>query len=187
VIELEIIVSDVQAVAADALLVPVDGALCRLGGAAASAIRASLPSEERAEELEYVEEMLARLRPLPTGGARAIEGVGRWEWLVVSAAYPHNVDGRLFSPMECAAILRSALPAAVTAAAEARVKSLAMTVIGTAYRMPGDVAVRAQVDGFAAAPNVDIRITWAFRDAALVEVARAAAARVGLAARSVDD
>jgi hypothetical protein len=186
-IELEIIHADVQAIAADALLVPVDGVICRLGGAAASAIRASLPAEERVDELEYVEDMLARLRPLPTGGARAIEGVGRWRWLVISAAYPHNVDGRLFSATECAAILRSALPEAVRACAETGARSVAMTVIGTAYRMPGDVAVRAQVDGLAAAADVDVRVLWAFREAELVEVARAAAARVGLLARSVHD
>lgn len=57
--------------------------------------------------------------------------------------------------------------------------SMAMTVIGTAYRMPGDVAVRAQVDGLAAT-SADVRVVWAFRDLALVEIARAAALRVGL-------
>lgn len=179
-IELAIRLADVQDVAADALLVPVDGALCRLGGAPASALRASLAPDERDDELEYVTDMLAGLRPLPSGEARAIEGVARWSWLIVSAAYPHNVDGKSYSAAECAAMLRAALPAAVAATATTGSASLAMTVIGTAYRMPGDVAVRAQVDGLAAAPASDVRVVWAFRDSTLADIARAAATRVGL-------
>ncbi len=180
--EVELVLGDVQGVAADALLLPVDGALCRLGGAVASALRAALPADERDDELEYVSDALARLRPLAAGEAKAIEGVGPWRWLVVSAAYPHDVDGRHFGPDACAAMLRSAIPGALAAADAAGAGSLAMTVIGTAYRMPGDVAVRAQVDGIAAG-SVAVRVVWAFRDAGLREVARAAAARVGLRVR----
>lgn len=179
-VELEIARADVQDVAAEALLVPVDGALCRLGGAAASALRAALAADERGDEIEYVSEMLARLRPLGNGGARAIEGVARWPWLIVSAAYPHNVDGRTFAVADCAAMLRAALPAAIAAAATAGASSLAMTVIGTAYRMPGGVAVRAQVDGLAAARTGGVRVVWAFREPALMDIACDAAARVGL-------
>lgn len=180
--QLVIEVRDVQDVAADALLVPVDGALCRLGGAPAAALRAALPADERDDELEYVSEALARLRPLAPGAARVIDGVARWSWLVVSAAYPHDVDGRTYPPAACAAMLRAAMPAAVDAASAAGAASLAMTVIGTAYRMPGDVAVRAQVDGLAAAAPTALRVHWTFRDGVLALVARAAAARVGLVA-----
>jgi hypothetical protein len=179
VVELELKVADVQDVSADALLVPVDGALCRLGGAAASAVRAALPADERDEEMEYVSEMLARLRPIANGEARAIEGVARWSWLVVAAAYPHNVDGRTFDAADCASMLRSALPSALRAAEHVGASALAMTVIGTAYRMPGDVAVRAQIDGLAAS-TAGVRVVWAFRDPALIGVARAAAVRTGL-------
>ena len=63
-LRLDLIHGDVQDVAADALLLPVDGALCRLGGASASALRAALPADEREDELGYVSEELARLRPL---------------------------------------------------------------------------------------------------------------------------
>jgi len=179
-LELEIAHADVQDVAAAALLVPVDGALCRLGGAAAGALRAALAPDERDDEIEYVSEMLARLRPLGNGEARAIDGVARWSWLIASAAYPHNVDGRTYQIADCAAMLRAALPAAIAATGTADAPSLAMTVIGTAYRMPGDVAVRAQVDGLAAASAVSLRVVWAFREAALMGIARDAAARVGL-------
>jgi hypothetical protein len=120
------------------------------------------------------------MRPLASGAARAIEGVARWRWLVVCATYPHDVDGRTYDAAACAAMLRAAMPAAAVAAAQAGARTLAMTVVGTAYRMPGDLAVRAQVDGLASAAVTGLRVVWAFRDAKLVDIARAAAARVGL-------
>ena len=176
----DLVRADVQDVSADALLLPVDGALCRLGGASASALRAALTADERDDELAYVSEELARLRPLPDGAARAFDGVARWAWLIAAALYPHNVDGHLYSPAECAAMLRRGLPTAIDAAVAASAPSLAMTVIGTAYRMPGPTAVRAQVDALAAARGHEIRVVWAFRDDDLLAEARAAAARLGL-------
>jgi hypothetical protein len=95
----EILAARVEHVDADALLLPVDGTICRLGGATAGALRAALTPEERAEELEYLEDELARLRPLPHPQARAIDGVARWKTIIVSAAYPHNVDGIVYSQM----------------------------------------------------------------------------------------
>jgi O-acetyl-ADP-ribose deacetylase (regulator of RNase III) len=120
------------------------------------------------------------MRPLADGEARVIDGVARWSHLVISAAYPHDVNDQHFSPEACAARLRVALPRAFEAAATAGVRSLAMTVIGTAYRIPGDLAVRAQADAIAAAARIDLNVLWAFREAPLLEVARAAAARLGL-------
>jgi hypothetical protein len=174
------VAASVETIPADALLVPVDGALCRLGGAPATALRAALPPDERDDELTYVSEALARLRPLADTDARAIDGVARWSHLIVSAAYPHNRDGHLYSPAECATLLRRAIPRALAAAEGAHVGTLAMTVIGTAYRMPGDIAVRAQLDGVAAARDRSLRVVWAFRDEALLAIARAAAQRLGL-------
>lgn len=101
---------------------------------------------------------------------------------MISAAYPHDVNDRHFTPDDCAARLRVALPRAFETAAAAGVRSLTMTVIGTAYRIPGDLAVRAQADALAAAARIDLRVLWAFREAPLVDAARAAIARLGLAA-----
>lgn len=159
---------------------PVDGAICRLGGAAAIALRAALDPEERDDELEYVSDQLERMRPLADGDVRVIDGVARWSHLVISAAYPHDVNDRHFTPEVCAARLRIALPRAFEAAAAAGVRSLAMTVIGTAYRIPGELAVRAQADAIAAASRVDVHVMWAFREEPLLAIARAAVARLGL-------
>jgi hypothetical protein len=164
-IELEILPERVELIDADALLLPVDGALCRLGGATAGALRAALPADERTDEMAYVEEELARLRPLRHPEARVIEGVARWGKLVVSAAYPHNVDGAVFGPADCARMVRAALPAACAAAASTGVQVLAATVIGTQYRMPADLAVRAFLDGLLAATS-SLTVRWSLPDPA---------------------
>lgn len=177
--KLEICAERVELVAAAALLVPVDGQLCRLGGATASALRTALPADDRAEELEYVEHELTQLRPLAHPEARVIDGVARWTKLVISAAYPHNVDDASFTPQDCARMIRAALPVAMAAAVEHGVASLAATLIGTAYRMPADLAVRSFVDGLATARS-SITVRWSLPDAAHRELAMAAAQRVGL-------
>ena len=178
-LDLELVRRDVQDVDADALLVPVDGALCRLGGAAGAALRAALPTEERADELEFVGDALERLRPLPDGEARVIDGVARWRWLVVSAAYPHSKDGRIYTALECAQHLRGATARALATAVGSDVGAIAMTVIGTAYRIPGELAIRAQLDGLAAGRQLGIRVRWAFRDDALLDIARRIAGQLG--------
>jgi hypothetical protein len=175
---LEIIADPVELVDADALLLPVDGQLCRLGGASATALRRALAPDERADELDYVETELARLRPLPHPQARLIDGVARWKHLLVSAAYPHNVDGALHTPEACARMIRSALPAALAAAAE--LGSIAATLIGTAYRMPADLAVRAFLDGLAAAARSDVRVRWSLPDPEHRALAEAARRRLGI-------
>jgi hypothetical protein len=179
VIAVEIVADRLEHTDADALLLPVDGQLCRLGGAAASALRAALPEAERADELEYVEDQLARMRPLPHPQARVIDGVARWQTLIVVAAYPHDVDGATFSPDACARMVRAALPAAIAHAGTASVDVLAVALIGTQYRMPIDVAVRAFVDGLAAA-TARVVVRWALPDAEIRALAEAAARRVGL-------
>jgi hypothetical protein len=178
---LEIHDARVESVAADALLLPVDGLLCRLGGATATALRAGLSPEDRADEMEYVEDELARLRPLHHPAAAVIDGVARWSKLLVSAAYPHDVDGAVYTPHDCARMIRQALPVAIALASEHVIPSLAATLIGTAYRMPVDLAVRAFVDGVAAARTAVI-VRWAIPEATHRELASAAARRVGLVA-----
>jgi hypothetical protein len=176
-VRLEIVDTRVEHVDAEALLVPVDGQLCRLGGAAGSALRLALPDDERADEIEYIEDALARLRPLLHPEARVIDGVARWKHLVVSAAYPHDVDGVTFSPTDCARMLRVALQSACAAAAEAGIEVLAATLIGTAYRMPADLAIRAFVDGISSA-HAELTVRWSLPDEAHRRLASAACQRV---------
>ena len=156
-----------------------DGQLCLLGGAPASALRAALSDDERDDELEYVTDQLARLRPLAHPSAHVIDGVARWSKLVVSAAYPHNVVGAVFSPHDCARMIRAALPVALQATADSGAGSIAATLIGTAYRMPADIAVRAFLDGLAAAAS-RIIVKWSVPDDESRQLARDAARRLGL-------
>jgi hypothetical protein len=182
-LQLELVAATVELVDAAALLLPVDGQLCRLGGAAASALRLALPADERADELDYVEDELARLRPLPHPQARLIDGVARWSKLLVSAAYPHNVDGVIHTPDDCARMIRSALPAALAYAEAHELPSVAATLIGTAYRMSAELAVRAFVDGLRAAAAHHVIMRWSLPDATHRQLAAAAAARVGIPVR----
>jgi hypothetical protein len=178
VVAVEIVADRLEHVDADALVIPIDGQLCRLGGAAASALRASLAAHERADELDYVEDQLARMRPLPHPQARAIDGVARWKHLIVVAAYPHDVDGATWSPDACARMVRAALPAAISQADALALSTLAVALIGTQYRMPLDIAVRAFVDGLAVA-NGRVRVRWSLPDAETRTLADAALRRLG--------
>jgi len=179
-VALEIVADRVELIEADALLVPVDGRLCRLGGAAAGALRAALDPEERADELAYVEEELIRMRPIPNAQARAMDGVARWRKLVVAAAYPHNVDGLAYSSEECAQMVRAALASAIAVAAASEIRTLGATLIGSQYRMTPDVAVRAFVDGLAAARSYAVTIRWSLPDVAHRNLAESASKRLGL-------
>ena len=108
-----------------------------------------------------------------------IDGVARWSKLVISAAYPHNVNDASFSPQDCARMIRAALPVAFVAAAGAGVTSIAATVIGTAYRMPADLAIRAFLDGVAASAT-PIALRRSLPDLAHHALAVDAANRLGL-------
>lgn len=163
---------------AQALLVPVDGMLCRLGGATAAALRAALCPEERNDELEYVESQLERMRPLPHPEARVIDGVARWSRLVVSAAYPHDVDGRRFDPHECARMIRAAIPHAIAVAELHGITSLSLPMIGTAYRMPVELAASCLADALALSRARDVVVRWAIPDAGMRCLADAALARL---------
>jgi len=119
------------------------------------------------------------MRPLAHPEARVIEGVARWSKLVISAAYPHDVNDATFSPHDCARMIRAALPIALAEAAGAGVVSVAATVIGTAYRMPADLAIRAFLDGVAAA-DAGTALYWSLPDSAHHSLALEAARRLGL-------
>ena len=180
----DLVADPVELVDAGAILLPVDGQICRLGGAVSGAIRRALHADERADEMDYLEDELARMRPLPHPEARAIDGVARWPKIVVSAAYPHNVDGAVFSPEDCARMIRSAIPAAMTLAEQLGIESIAATLIGTAYRMSADLAVRAFVDGLAAASKRQLLVRWSLPDASHRQLADAACRRLGIPLRA---
>jgi len=177
---LEIHSERVEQLDADALLLPVDGQLCRLGGAAAGALRAALSDDERDDELEYVTDQLDRLRPLAHPNAHVIDGIAKWAKLVVSAAYPHNVDGAVFSAHDCARMIRAAIPVALRATTDSGATAIAATLIGTAYRMPVDLAVHAFLDGVAVAKS-SVIIKWSLPDLSTRDIALQAARRLGLA------
>ncbi|HEV7556104.1 MAG TPA: hypothetical protein VGO00_11640 [Kofleriaceae bacterium] len=179
-LEVDIVADPVELVDADAILLPVDGQICRLGGAVAGALRRALAPDERVDEMDYVEGELARLRPLPHPEARAIDGVARWPKIVVSAAYPHNVDGRVFSPDDCAGMIRSAIPVAIALVDELAISSIAATLIGTAYRMSAELAVRAFVDGLASAAKHRVLLRWSLPDAGHRQLAETACNRLGI-------
>jgi len=64
-------------------------------------------------------------------------------------------------------------------AADHAIPSLAATLIGTQYRMPVDLAVRAFVDGLAGSA-ASVLVRWSIPDDQARELARAAVQRVGL-------
>jgi hypothetical protein len=181
-LEVEIVDARVELVDATAILLPVDGKICRLGGAVAGGLRAALAPDERIDEIDYVEHELARMRPLAHPQAKAIDGIARWSKIIVSAAYPHDVDGAVFSPDDCARMLRNALPVALALVDELALPTLAATLIGTAYRMPAGLAVRAFADGLAVAKHRAVRVRWSLPDAAHRHLAAAACCRLGLRA-----
>jgi hypothetical protein len=179
-LEVELVDDRVELVDAAAILLPVDGQICRLGGAVASGLRTALAPDERADEIDYIEHELARLRPLAHPHAKAIGGVARWSTIIVSAAYPHDVDGARFSPDDCARMVRGALPVVLALADELALPTLAATLIGTAYRMPADLAVRAFVDGLTVAKGRAVRVRWSLPDADHRRLAEVACRRLGL-------
>jgi hypothetical protein len=186
-LQVDLVEQRLELVHADALLLPVDGQICRLGGAAAGALRKALPPDERVDEMDYLEAELARLKPLVHPNARAIDGVAIWRMIVVAAAYPHNVDGAVYSAEDCARMIRVALPHALAVAVDHGLSSIAATPIGTAYRMSMDQAIRAFVDGLGSAAKLPIRIHWSLPDPAIRQLAAAACTRLGLAHRTASE
>lgn len=182
-LQLELVEATVEQVDADARLLPVDGQLCRLGRAVAGALRLALDPDERAAELDYVEDQLARLRPVPHPQARLIDGVARWSKLLVSAAYPHNVDDVIHTPDDCARMIRNAIPTALALVEAHQLTSVAATLIGTAYRISAELAVRAFVDGLRAAAAHRVTVRWSPPDATHRQLAAASASRVGIPVR----
>jgi hypothetical protein len=79
-------------------------------------------------------------------------------------------------------MLRAAVPQAVALAAELGLASIAATLIGTAYRMSVDQAVRAFADGLAGAAKHPIRVCWSLPQSTQRELAAVACRQRGLVA-----
>jgi hypothetical protein len=111
-------VADVEA---EALVLPVDGRICVIGGtAAASALKSSFEPEDRVEEFRAVEDAARALRSrpggFPPGTAALIDGASRWSYLVVVAALLHQMNDTAFGEADHARTLHRALVGALSVA-----------------------------------------------------------------------
>jgi hypothetical protein len=160
----------IEDVEADALLVPVDAHARKdgrpvLGGAALAGARAWLKRDGLTPE-DIVEAVAALEEAVPTewpgaGGAFVIDGVARWQHVVVADCFAHNAGGGMFSAAEMAGVVASGVRAAVAAAGAARLASLASTLVGTATRLTVEQAARA----FATAQSAPLDVIIAVPDA----------------------
>ena len=57
----------------------------------------SFDIEDRDELFGYLEKDVMRLRPIPDGEARIVQGEGLWDWLIIVAAQPHHVNDVIIS------------------------------------------------------------------------------------------
>lgn len=163
----------IEKVTAGGLVCPVDGAICTLGGsAAATALKNSFDLEERDELFSYLEQDVKRLRPIPHGESRIIPGEGRWDWLVVVAALPHHVNDVIFSEDHFAYILERSVAHGIRMSCRQEIGSLAMTVMGSSYRLPAKLGIRCAVNAMRECRHEDIRIIWCFLDEELLGVAK---------------
>jgi hypothetical protein len=189
---LALVLGDVALAGARALVLPVDGAICRLGSAAGRALLATLPREERLEAREMLEDDLVRLRPIPPGEARLVPGCGAFDHVVVAAALLHPLaDGR-GSRSEMRFVLRRAVASALEVGREHGLPSVAMTAIGDTrvvlgdadgHRLPARSAVDAVAEGLAAARAYPGEVAWCFVEEEKLAFAREACERLGLAPR----
>ena len=156
---------DIGDVTAEGLFCPVDGDICVLGGpAAATALKNSFDAEERDELFGYLEKDVKRLCPIPHGAARIIDGEGQWDWLVVLAALPHHVNDAIITEDHFAHILERSIINGIHTSCEKAIKSIAMTVIGSSYRLSTEVSIRSAVKAICKCRRENIKIIWSFLD-----------------------
>lgn len=197
---IEILCERVEHIDADALLIPVDGPVkVLLGGGALAGIKGAMLEErlKRPEPDETMQEVHRELTEereefeqqvpvrIPRGSARVVDGIARWERLVLADCLHHNQGTEIFAPEAHAAGVRRGVQAAVAAAEEAGLQSLLMTPIGTATRISVEASIAAIAQGLADRRNARITIRWTFIDshrstAAAADVARAACLALGL-------
>lgn len=163
---------DVGKVTAEGLFCPVDGNICILGGSsAATALKNTLDSEERDELFGYLENDVKRLCPIPHGEARIVEGEGPWDWLVVIAALPHHVNDTIITEDYFASILEKAIVNGLHASIEKGIKSIAMTVIGSSYRLSAEACICSMVKAISRCHRENIEVIWSFLDGDQLELA----------------
>ena len=156
---------DIANVNADGLVIQVDGSQCDLGGPAASkALKYSIDSEDRMEIFGYLENDVKKLRPLKHGGAKIIHGEGAWEYLVIIAAVPHHVNDVIITQSQFASILEKSIFNCVIESHKMRLKSIAMTTIGTGYRLSPELSISSIVKGLYTNRRLDIEVVWCFID-----------------------
>ena len=154
---------DISQVSAEGLVCPVDGAIAVLGGpAAAIALKRSFAVDERDELFGYLEEDVRRLRPICDGEAKIVPGEGKWDWLVVVAALPHHVNDTIIGEDYFANILERSIISGIRASVQKGVKSIAMTVIGSSYRLPVASCILSSVNGIKKCQQDNIDIIWCF-------------------------
>ena len=157
---------DINNVIADGLVLPVDGQICAIGGTAASnALKASYAreaesSEEQIELYAYIETDISRLKPLDHGHSRIIPGNETWKFLVVIAAFYHNVNDQIFSSQQAGDLLTRAIQSGVRESAKRSLQSIAMTLMGTSYRVTAKESILALTHGLSAASRERIEVKW---------------------------
>ena len=177
---LNVMVGDVLQVAADALLVPVDGAM-RLSGANLERILGNVGRQfnKRFPEAELIEQLEAQVDlPLGLGKAAAIELEGAPFKLVVVVSTLHHAQ-----PLEHAAkvaVARTAFASALDQAARAGARSLATTVLQGGWRLTPQVAFGAMLQALLARDTGELAVTVCCLDAALAEVLQGQARSLGL-------
>ena len=119
-----------------------------------------LGSEEQIEFYEGIEDDVKRLRPLPHGAARVIDGNETWPWLVVIADLPHHVNDVIFTPAQFSSILKTGIANGINESLNRELKSIALTLIGTTYRITADQSIKAIAEGLAAARRGNIKVHW---------------------------
>jgi hypothetical protein len=171
--EVQLFDGDISNAQAEGLVCPVDGAICILGGpAAAKALKNSFDPEDRDELFGYLEKDVLNLRPIPDGGARIIQGEGDWDWLVVVAAVPHHVNDQIIGKNAFSHILQRSIINGIRESVNHEIGSIAMTVIGSSYRLAPEICIRSMAEAFAVCRKVKINIVWCFLDSELREMAR---------------
>ncbi len=179
--QVRLIHGDIGKVKAEGLVCPVDGHICILGGpAAATVLKKSFDPEERNELFGYLEDDIKRLCPIPHGEARIIEGDGDWEWLVIIAALPHHVNDTILTENDFASILEKAIVNGIRVSIKKEIKSIAMTVIGSSYRLPVASCILSAVDGIKQCHRENIEIIWCFLEGEQLKLAEKLLSQAGI-------
>jgi len=132
------------------------------GSAAATALKRSFAADERDELFGYLEEDVKRLRPIREGEAEIIPGEGKWDWLVVIAALPHHVNDTIIGEDYFANILEKSIINGVRGSVQGGIRSIAMTVIGSSYRLPIASCILSAVNAIRQCQRDNIEIIWCF-------------------------